>query len=354
MTDASTLLSDQVFQLNTFLWALEDLPDESQIQPVLRQAGYYLGSIGRSVLMPSGERAIAALTNLTGSADRSPCRPDLWLRHSSDPVQPIVELKARGFSPDSSNRRQALKLIAAAFNLAPSLAEPGKRPGHVLYATTAADADGLASTLKDLAQSLVAENAPAAPTGAIGLSLEAEGVALSSPNPADLPTALGAALANRPIVLQADGENDVQPLYFVPWMPGIDDSQEPELRSSGLQELTARVLTHMLAAVGRARPPTTLMLDGTRLLSAATFGVFDQWRDTDRQEFSEAVGKIVDRALKPVVEVRRVSGDCREVDLPNAEVQDAVTDRLERADPANPATNLETAVEEPATLFDEL
>ena len=137
MTDTSTLLSDQVFQLNTFLWALEDLPDESQIQPVLRQAGYYLGSIGRSVLMPSGERAIAALTSLTGSADRSPCRPDLWLRHSSDPVQPIVELKARGFSPDSSNRRQALKLIAASFNLAPSLAEPGKRPGHVLYATTA-------------------------------------------------------------------------------------------------------------------------------------------------------------------------------------------------------------------------
>ena len=96
------------------------------------------------------------------------------------------------------------------------------------------------------------------------------------------------------------------------------------------------------------------MLDGTRLLSAATIGVFDQWRDTDRREFSEAVGRILDRALKPVVEVLRVSGDCREIDLPSAEIQDAVTDRVERADPANPATNLETAVEETATLFDEL
>jgi|GEM_PF-1899597 len=29
MTDESTLLSDQVFQLNTFLWALEELPENS-------------------------------------------------------------------------------------------------------------------------------------------------------------------------------------------------------------------------------------------------------------------------------------------------------------------------------------
>jgi len=42
----SILLSDQVFQLNTFLWALEDLPKDSDIQPVLRQAGYNIRSIG--------------------------------------------------------------------------------------------------------------------------------------------------------------------------------------------------------------------------------------------------------------------------------------------------------------------
>ena len=41
MTDESTLLSDQVFQLNTFLWALEELPEElgqGEVQPVLRRA----------------------------------------------------------------------------------------------------------------------------------------------------------------------------------------------------------------------------------------------------------------------------------------------------------------------------
>jgi len=34
MTEAETLLSDQVFQLNTILWALQDLPDPSDINPL--------------------------------------------------------------------------------------------------------------------------------------------------------------------------------------------------------------------------------------------------------------------------------------------------------------------------------
>ena len=44
MTDESTCFRI-VFQLNTLLWALEELPTETEmggVQPVLRQAGYYL------------------------------------------------------------------------------------------------------------------------------------------------------------------------------------------------------------------------------------------------------------------------------------------------------------------------
>ena len=173
MTTEDALLSDQVFQLNTLLWALEDIPEKNTTHPVLRQAGYYLSSIGRRVIMPVDEHSVAALQKLTGTTDRSPCRPDLWLRHTSDRVEPLIELKARGFSSNSSNRRQALKLIAASSNLGPSLGEPDERPGHVLYATTSADANGLATTLKNLALQLEAENVPATPTGVISLSMEA-------------------------------------------------------------------------------------------------------------------------------------------------------------------------------------
>lgn len=58
MTDESVLLSDQVFQLNTFLWALEELPDNSDVQPILRQAGYELEAIGRRVLVPTDEWSV--------------------------------------------------------------------------------------------------------------------------------------------------------------------------------------------------------------------------------------------------------------------------------------------------------
>ena len=54
MTSEETLLSDQVFQLNTFLWALKGLPTDGPVEPVLQRAGYYLASIERRVLPPEG------------------------------------------------------------------------------------------------------------------------------------------------------------------------------------------------------------------------------------------------------------------------------------------------------------
>lgn len=38
MTTKSNLLSDQVFQLNTFLWSLENLPEQGPVRPVLQVA----------------------------------------------------------------------------------------------------------------------------------------------------------------------------------------------------------------------------------------------------------------------------------------------------------------------------
>lgn len=60
------------------------------------------------------------------------------------------------------------------------------------------------------------------------------------------------ALAQPATVLQAYGEEDIRPLYFIPWMPGIEDSQSRELHQDGLRELTARLLTQAMAAVGQS------------------------------------------------------------------------------------------------------
>ncbi len=352
MTSEDVLLSDQVFQLNIFLWALQELPKKSQIQPVLRQAGYDLNSIGRKVVMPVDANSVDALQRLIGSNDRSPCHPDLWIQHKSDSVMLLVELKGRGFSPDSSNRRQALKLIAASSNLASTLGQSDERPGHVLYATIYPDASGLEATLKELALKVEAEGIVAAPTGVISLSMEVEGVGLTSPVPSDLPQPAAKALSKPAIVLFNDGENDITPLYFIPWIPGIKDSQDPDRHSAGLRELTARLLTETLAEVGKAQTPTALSLDAAVLLSRATFGVFRHWQDTDKKQFIEAAAKQIERALKPAVILRREAGGRLEVDLPNKETQELAINRLEQADPADPKANLQAAVEEPPTLFD--
>ncbi len=353
MTDESVLLSDQVFQLNTFLWALEDLPENSDARPVLREAGYFLVAIERNVLVPTDETTLAALATLADITDRSPCRPDLWLRHATDAVEPLIELKAHGFSPESSNRRQALKLIAAASDLAPSLAETGVRPGHVIFATGVDDANEMASTLSVLASDLRSEGTGAAPTAAVGLAIESGGVVLSGHYPDDLPGPLGAALVENPIVLHRDGDNDLQPLYFIPWIPGIKDSQDAELHSAGLRDLTARVLTNLLATVGQALPPTTVVLRGDTLLREATFGISDRWRVKDRRTFSDSVAKIVERTLKSVVDLNRPSTDSREFDLPDLETKESVIDRIENAVPADPSTNLQAITEEQLSLFDE-
>ena len=353
MTSEITLLSDQVFQLNAFLWALEDLPAPGQIRPVLRNAGYYLVAVGRRVLVPADASVVAALKKLAGSPDRSPCRPDLWLKHSEHPVQPIVELKARGFSPDSSNRRQALKLLVSAFDLAASLGESTEHRGHVLYGTVSTDTNDLVTTLKQLADEVRAEGAPVAPTAVVGLSIEKDGVALSSPTPSDLPEPAAKALAAPAIVVNRDGDNDLRPPYFVPWIPGIDDTQDPDLRSDGLQELTARVLTHAQGYVGRAQVPTTVSLNGDELLRGATFGVFDRWQDTDRSRFSKTAINIVEKALKSHIQVRREGKQHLEIDLPNAEKRDSAIKQLKQTDPTDPAANLATAFNEQLPLFDD-
>ena len=352
MTSEAGLLTDQVFQLNAFLWALEDLPAQGKIRPVLRNAGYYLVAIGRRVQVPVEDSVIAALERLTRSADRSPCRPDLWLRHQEHPVHVIVELKKRGFSRASDKSvRQAVKLLLSAFDLAASLGEQAECRGHVLYGTVAADAEKQSMTLKELAGEVSAMGLPAAPTAVIGLSIEDEGVALSSPAPSDLPGPAAEALVVPEVVLRRDGDNDPRPLYFVPWIPDIEDSQDPALRADGLRELTARLLTHAVGHVGRARIPTTLAMNGTRLLSDATFSVFDRWHESNRNQFSEAAAKIVERALKKSGTEARRYGARLEIDLPSAESRDKAIKGLERADPADRAKNLESVTREHPKLF---
>lgn len=174
MTANTVLASDPVFQLNVFLWALEDLPGTGSINPVLRKAGYQLSSIGRRLLVPGDEKTLTALHKVSGSKDQSPCHPDLYLHNSEHPAMIVLELKSHGFSADSSNVKQATKLIMSAHDLAESFAESEPKPGHVVYGTIENDASNLAETLHGLEKTIASSGVPAAPTAVIGISVDHE------------------------------------------------------------------------------------------------------------------------------------------------------------------------------------
>ncbi|MGH3442328.1 MAG: hypothetical protein ACRDUY_09870 [Nitriliruptorales bacterium] len=305
------------------------------IDPVLRSAGYYLTAIGRRLDAPLSEASRQALKETTGSDDLSPTKPDLWLRHNSEDAVPLVELKAHGFSPDSTNAKQALKILASAANLATALGRSDPTPGHIIYATTNNDTTSMAATLVTLATALVDAGTAAPRTGVVGLEERDDGIALSSPHASELPPAMGRALASPAVVLRREGDDDLQPLYFIPWLPGIEDSQDSELHRDGLKELTARLLTQAISVVGQSQTPKVVPLRPFDLLIAATFGVFAKWRDSDRDLLIRKAQKVLQLALKPTGVIEIVRGDI-EVDLRDGDTQEAVILRLEQADPNDP------------------
>ena len=353
MTSDAILVSDPVFQLNVLLWALEDLPEVTSVRPVLRTAGYELESLGRRLLVPADEPTIAALRDIAGSADRSPCPPDLCIDNQDDPVTLVVELKSHGFSQDSSNVRQAAKLIVASHDLSESYAEKQPRPGHVVYGTVESDAALLAETLQGLNESLASRGVPAAPTGTVGISIDDEGVRLSTSHLSDLPARAQRALETPVTVVRRHGEDDIRPLYVIPWIPGIQGTQDPELQADGYRELTARIVVEAMAIVGQAIVPTTLNITGTMLLSRATYGVFDRWLDADRQQFAVAATSVVTTNLQSLSCFQRPSRDTFSLALSSHDERAEVIRLLEQAKPADNRTNVEAAVNEAPKLFDD-
>ena len=354
MTSDNVLVSDPVFQLNVLLWALEDLPDITAVRPVLRTAGYELESLGRRLLVPADEPTVSALGDIAGSTDRSPCRPDLCIDNEDDPVTLVVELKSHGFSQDSSNVRQAAKLIVASHDLSASYAETQPRPGHVVYGTVERDAALLAETLQGLSESVASKGVSAAPTAAIGIAIDDEGARLSTSILSDLPAPAQRALQTPATVLHRHGEDDIRPLYVIPWIPGMEGVQDRELQADGYRELTARIIVEALAIVGQAIVPATLDITGAMLLSRATFGVFDRWLDADRRQFAAAATGVLTTMLQSLSCFQRQNRDTFSLLLSSHAEQAEVVRLLEQARPADNRTNVEAAVNEEPTLFDDI
>lgn len=346
MIEPRILSSDPVFQLNTVLWAVLGHPSNSSIQPILRQAGYYLYAIERRVIMPKTPSIVDALAELIDSRDSAyqPIHSDVWLKHETDSADVIIELKSHGFSSTSSKpARQALKMLTAAHDLGPSLGEQKARSGCVTYCTPADDAVELTNTLHGLQLALKDRLVPVSPVGVIGFSNTATGLAFTSPDSSQFPDPLRHMLNEQPVVLTQKDNNDPMPLYFIPWIPGIEDSQHPDLQNHGYNELSARLLVSMINAIGRVRVPLTLTMPADKLLDSATAGTFKYWRHNARELFVKRAANVGFRALRPVGNVKlEQGGRVLTIDIPNSSVKQSILDKLERETPDDSARNLQS------------
>lgn len=352
MMDVKVLRQDPVFQLNLLLWSIMDVPDDINFQinlnPILRNEGYTLYAIEKEVLLPSDLSSMEAISPLIKKRFTPPSA-DLWVTHEREKTDLVIELKSRGFGSDSDKSVQVTKIMAATADLSVTLGGGDKRPGYFVFITVAEDMEAMLSTLSELKTRLVERGITSAPTAIIGIQQSTKGIDFVNPQDTQLPSPLGEILCNPTTVLQfEDSEDEIVPLYFIPWIPGV--TQDKELSSEGLKVLTSRLLTHVQEAVGKADISSILNIRGETILEKATFGAFEYWRDRDRKRFIKEVIRIIAKATKSLGQ--KHGGDTElMIDLPDEKVRDNVMKNIERFKIEEESNYLSSATI--PTLFDQ-
>ena len=348
----SALAQDPIFQLNMVLWSLKRLPSQGSyhIRPLLKEAGYYLFAIDRRVLLPKDNHIVESLKDLTDKLG-SPS-PDIWLKHEKDNAHLIIELKSRGFSPESSKASQILKILIAVADLSLSVAAIDKLPGHLIIMTDNQDAQLLVNTLDKLKEKLEMYDLPCSPASVIGLEYNNEDSWIwDCANPSTLPQPLRNILSERVVVVTHPNipPTDILPLYLVPWLPG-QKGRQSMLNSDGLAVLTGRVLTYVLGEVRQASPPVNLPLEADSILHDATYGFFKYWNSKDKAILSQKVINIISGCLGSITLIdsssRRIA-----IDIPLEETRENILKAIEKIEINNPINNLEGDVVLQPTLF---
>ncbi len=340
--DPAQLLSDPVFQLNMVIWSVKDLPKDgnSQINPFLKEAGYYIVALNRRILLTEiGDRS--SFFELV--PDWSPPVPDVWLRHESDNFDLILELKSRGFGEKSSKKiKQIYKMLAASFDLSSSIGIKDRKPGFFIIMTLHKDADKMTDTLNLLKSTLEEVQISSAPVAVIGLDHSQNNWLWNSLNPSTLPKPLCKGLSQPVTVLRSMGHiEDIIPMYFIPWLPEVDDESSP-LISDGLAVLTGRVLSYVQKEIKNAEPPVMLSLRADSLLQEATYGVFNHWKGKDRKNFTKKVINIISKNIN-AISISYKSDKEVGIEIKTESIREDILKELERVEINSFDKNLEGA-----------
>jgi hypothetical protein len=92
---------------------------------------------------------------------------------------------------------------------------------------------------------------------------------------------------------------DPRPLYFIPYDPDVVQSEQE--KASCKRVLFERMHSTVVAAVGRARPPTEIALESQKTLNDAMFGMYGHWENRDSAQHMRGLCREFMNALTQAV-----------------------------------------------------
>lgn len=306
---SSDLMKDNLFQLNTVVWASFPQPVGAPVTPVLKNAGYTLYAIEKPLDASVAEKAQLKKTALTIGPNPV---ADVVLYCEKDRTYILVECKPSSFGLNSDRTPQARGMIVAGGNVASRLGVSGNSASEMCYLVPADDTQATDATLTALHKEVSSQGFKSCPTGVLGISIKSDGTYLGLPNPLQGTALMPLALIPEQKVLSVIAEQDPRPLYVIPWIPDGQDSND-------LEAFKEKIRANLLSWLGKATIDNSSVLSFEELLNDVSRGVFQYWGDK-----SSLFGRVF-----PTVEklVRIFFGDDNRAIIGRREV--AVTIKLE-------------------------
>lgn len=269
-------IKDPLFHLNALLWLAQPVPEGGEITPLLYKKGFTVYAIGPRLAPPPDQLLVAQEAHISMQQST---RPDVVLTHKDDGKFGFTECKASSFGVTSSTANQARTLLVTAGPRAAEvlgLATDQVSASLLVFMIPENNRELLIQTLSDLAKELNGNGLPPGHFSVLGLSLSATDLSIVID---DLGSKFFTLPSGRSAFMKLEPDTDPRPLYFIPYDPDVDQSEHE--RQSSKRILFERMQSTIVSAVGRAIPPTELVLESQKILNDAMFGMYGQWEDPE-------------------------------------------------------------------------
>lgn len=293
---ANELIADPLFQLNAVLWMAQPLPEGYPITPLLHRSGFDVYALAPRLVVPLELRLTADQNELPLHQSVS---PDVVLNRETEGKFAFIECKRSSFSPQSDTSHQARALLIVAgprAGEALGLTESLTMDTLLTYLTSEDQRNLLAPTLRSLASDLGGVGIPTAASAILGMERQATAIDIVMDTAAS--QFFGLPSGHQALISLVDEPNP-RLLYLIPYDPDV--TQTPQEIALCKRSLFERIQSSVIAATGKAIPPTELIMHSESLLNDAMFGMFAKWENPDsRRHMRQLCRYLMERLVSAV------------------------------------------------------